>query len=42
MANDRLTVFARSADGTLMHKFYDPQKGGWTNWISLGDGQIAK
>ena len=34
MAADRLTVFARSADGTLTHKFYDS---GWTDWIPLGE-----
>jgi hypothetical protein len=38
MAGDRLTVFARSADGTLMHKFYD---GGWTDWLPLGEGQMT-
>ena len=38
MAGDRLTVFARSANGTLMHKFYE---GGWTDWIPLGDGQTT-
>jgi Peptidase family C25/Repeat of unknown function (DUF346) len=41
MANDRLTVFARTMHGTLTHKFYDTQKQKWTNWVHLGDGQIS-
>jgi Repeat of unknown function (DUF346) len=41
MAKDRLTVFARTEHGTLTHKFYDPQKRAWTDWIHLGDGQIS-
>jgi len=41
MAGDRLTVFARTAHGTLTHMFYDPQQQAWTDWIHLGDGQIT-
>ena len=41
MAKDRLTVFARTAHGTLTHKFYDPKLQKWTDWSHLGDGQLS-
>jgi len=41
MAHDRLTVFARTAHGTLTHKFYDLKLQKWTDWNHLGDGQIS-
>ena len=41
MANDRLTVFARTEHGSLTHKYYDPAAGRWTDWIHLGDGQVS-
>jgi hypothetical protein len=41
MANDRLTVFARTAHGTLTHKFYDTINKKWTDWVHLGDGVIS-
>lgn len=41
MANDRLTVFARTAHGTLTNKFYDVPKSKWSVWTHLGDGQIS-
>jgi hypothetical protein len=41
MANDRLTVFARTAHGTLTHKYYDPVKQKWGDWVHLGVGQIS-
>jgi Peptidase family C25/Repeat of unknown function (DUF346) len=41
ISGDRLTVFVRTAHGTLTHKFYDPQQQKWTDWIHLGDGQIS-
>jgi hypothetical protein len=31
---DRIDVFARSTDGTLMHQWYEPA--GWSAWESLG------
>lgn len=40
MANDRLTVFKRTAHGTLTHKYYDDQAGKWTDWIHPGSGEI--
>jgi hypothetical protein len=41
MAGDRLTVFARTVDGTLTHTFYDPQRGKWRDWIPVVGGQIS-
>jgi hypothetical protein len=41
MANDRLTVFARTAHGTLTHKFFDRRTQQWTEWMHLGDGQLS-
>jgi hypothetical protein len=41
MAHDRLTVFARTAHGTLTHKYYDSAAQKWIDWSHLGDGQIS-
>lgn len=36
-SNNRIDIFGRGEDGTLMHQWYD---GGWNSWESLG-GSVA-
>lgn len=41
MANERLTVFARTAHGTLTNKYYDSATSRWSDWVHLNEGQLS-
>jgi Peptidase family C25/Repeat of unknown function (DUF346) len=41
VANERLTVFARTNHGTLTNRYYDAASSTWPNWSQIGDGQIS-
>ena len=41
MANGRLTVFTRSAHGSLTHKFWDAPNQKWSAWVHLEGGEIT-
>ena len=41
MANNRLTIFARTLHGVLTHRYYDTNLNKWTDWKHFEDGQIS-